>query len=107
MRAVHPDSAIEWQPLVDYPALADQPAAAWLKELACAAAGNPLTRTLSFGTEGGLFQAIGVPTVVCGPGSIEHAHKADEYVTLTQLSQCLGFMDVLSERIAAGLFQPA
>lgn len=107
MRAVHAGSAIEWQPLVDYPALADQPAAAWLKELACAATGNPETRTLSFGTEGGLYQAIGVPTVICGPGSIEHAHKADEYVTLTQLSQCLGFMDALSDRVNAGLFQTA
>ena len=50
----------------------------------------------------GLFQAIGVPTVVCGPGSIEQAHKADEYVTLAQLSQCMGFVDVLAQRIAAG-----
>lgn len=105
MRAVHADSAIEWQPLIDYPPLADQPAAAWLKHLACTAAGNPQTRTVSFGTEGGLFQAIGVPTVVCGPGSIEQAHKADEYVTLAQLSQCLGFMDTLARRIAAGSLQ--
>jgi acetylornithine deacetylase/succinyl-diaminopimelate desuccinylase-like protein len=40
--------------------------------------------------------------VVCGPGSIEHAHKADEYVTLVQLSQCLAFMDTLAGRIAQG-----
>lgn len=102
MRAVHADSAIEWQPLIDYPALADQPADAWLAHLACTAAGNPRTRTVSFGSEGGLFQAIGVPTVVCGPGSIKDAHKADEYVTLAQLSQCLAFMDTLAERIAQG-----
>jgi acetylornithine deacetylase len=102
MRAVHANAAIEWHPLVDYPALDDQPTAAWLKHLVCAAAGNAKTRTVSFGTEGGLFQAIGVPTVVCGPGSIEQAHKADEYVTLAQLSQCMGFMDELAERIAAG-----
>jgi acetylornithine deacetylase len=107
MRAVHAESAIQWRPLVDYPALADQPAAAWLKQLACAAAGNRETRTVSFGTEGGLFQAIGVPTVICGPGCIEQAHKADEYVTLTQLSQCLGFMDALAGRIAAGPLQAA
>jgi len=102
MRAVHAQSAIEWQQLIDYPALADQPADAWLAQLACDAAGNPRTRTVSFGSEGGLFQAIGVPTVVCGPGSIEHAHKADEYVTFAQLSQCLAFMDTLAERIANG-----
>jgi len=107
MRAVHAGAAIEWHPLVDYPALADQPASAWLTHLVCAAAGNAKTRTVSFGTEGGLFQAIGVPTVVCGPGSIEQAHKADEYVTLAQLSQCLDFMDALAERIAAGPLHPA
>ncbi|HEY6827733.1 MAG TPA: M20/M25/M40 family metallo-hydrolase, partial [Gemmatimonadaceae bacterium] len=63
------------------------------------------TRTVSFGSEGGLFQAIGVPTVVCGPGSIEQAHKADEYVTLAQLSKCLDFMDALAARVAAGSLQ--
>ena len=107
MRAVHADSAIEWQTLTEYPALADQAAAAWLKRLACAAAGNPKTRTVSFGSEGGLFQAIGVPTVICGPGSIEQAHKADEYVTLAQLAQCLNFMDTLATRVAAGSLNAA
>ena len=106
MRQVHTSSAIDWEPLIDYPALADDPAASWLKELACAAAQNPETRTVSFGTEGGLFQAIGVPSVVCGPGSIEQAHKADEYVTLAQLSQCLDFMDALATRNAAGQLLP-
>lgn len=107
MRTVHADSAIEWQLLLDYPALSEQPAAAWLKQLACEAAGNPETRTVSFGTEGGLFQAIGVPTVVCGPGNIEQAHKADEFVTLDQLSKCLDFLDVLAVRIAGGVLRPA
>lgn len=102
MRQVHAGSAITWQPLIDYPALADDPAAAWLKTLACEAANNPHTRTVSFGTEGGLFQAIGVPSVVCGPGSIEQAHKADEFVTLAQLSQCLDFIDALAARNAKG-----
>ena len=102
MRTVHAGSAIQWQSLVDYPALSDQPEAAWLKQLACDAARNPETRTVSFGTEGGLFQAIGVPTVVCGPGNIEQAHKADEFVTLDQLSKCLDFLDALALRIAGG-----
>lgn len=106
MRQVHAASAIHWEPLIDYPALADDPAAAWLKELACAAANNTATRTVSFGTEGGLFQAMGVPSVVCGPGSIEQAHKADEYVTYDQLSQCLNFLESLAARNAAGQLLP-
>lgn len=107
MRAVHAGSVIEWQPLTDYPALAQQPGAEWLEQLACAAVGNAETGTVSFGSEGGLFQAIGVPTVVCGPGSIEQAHKADEYVTLAQLSKCLDFMDALAQRIAAAPLRAA
>jgi acetylornithine deacetylase len=103
MRKTSDASGIEWQQLVDYPALADEPAAAWLKDLATAAAGNSEVRTLAFGTEGGLFQAIGIPTVVCGPGSIEQGHKADEFVTFEQLSRCLDFMDALTARIAEGL----
>lgn len=106
MRQVHAGSAIHWESLIDYPALSDDPAAAWLKELACAAANNSATRTVSFGTEGGLFQAMGVPAVVCGPGSIEQAHKADEYVTFDQLSQCLDFMESLAARNAAGQLVP-
>ncbi len=98
----HSTSAIEWQQLVDYPALADQPEASWLRDLACAAAGDESVRTLAFGTEGGLFQSIGIPTVVCGPGSIEQGHKADEYVELEQLAQCLAFLDRLAVKISAG-----
>ena len=44
---------------------------------------------VSFGTEAGLFQEIGISTVVCGPGSIEQAHKVDEFVTLDQIKKCL------------------
>lgn len=107
MQQVHAGSAIGWEQLIDYPALADDPKAAWLKQLACSAANNPETRTVSFGTEGGLFQAIGVPSVVCGPGSIEQAHKADEYVTLAQLSQCLDFMESIAARNGEGTLIPS
>jgi acetylornithine deacetylase len=103
MRATAKESDIEWQQLVDYPGLADEPAAAWLKELACKAAGDDSVRALAFGTEGGLFQAIGIPTVVCGPGSIEQGHKADEYVEIDQLTRCIDFMDALAKTVEQGL----
>ncbi|WP_138469586.1 acetylornithine deacetylase [Poseidonocella sp. HB161398] len=45
-----------------------------------------------FGTEAGLFQSLGMDAVICGPGSIEQAHKADEYVSLEQLGLCLGLL---------------
>lgn len=53
----------------------------------------------SFGTEAGLFQKMGVPAVLCGPGDIAQAHKADEYVTLSQLEQCLLMLNRLGERL--------
>ncbi|AMH43637.1 acetylornithine deacetylase [Burkholderia sp. PAMC 26561] len=96
MRETFAESDIDWEQLVDYPALSDRAAAGWLRDLACAAAGRDDVRTLAFGTEGGLFQSIGIPTVVCGPGSIEQGHKADEYVELEQLSKCLTFLGNLS-----------
>ncbi len=43
---------------------------------------------MSYGTEAGLFQAGGVPAVVCGPGNIEQAHKPDEFVEESQIVEC-------------------
>jgi acetylornithine deacetylase len=54
---------------------------------------------VSYGTEAGFFQEAGIPSVVCGPGSIEQAHKADEYVELAQLAQCERFVSGLVERL--------
>ncbi|WP_176082096.1 acetylornithine deacetylase [Paraburkholderia tropica] len=96
MQATHADTGIEWQELVDYPALAADSDANWLRDMACELTGDETLRTLSFGTEGGLFQRIGIPTVVCGPGSIEQGHKADEYVEIAQLERCLGFLEKLA-----------
>jgi len=95
MRTVHAASDIDWNELTAYPALADESSARWLREMVCELVGDPAVRTLSFGSEGGLFQEIGIPTLVCGPGSIEQGHKADEYVTMDQLSRCLDFMQAL------------
>jgi acetylornithine deacetylase len=102
MQVLQPESRIDWTELTSYPGLADQPAARWLAEMVCDLTGDRTLRTLSFGSEGGLFQAIGIPTVVCGPGSIEQGHKADEYVTLKQLSHCLHFVQTLGDRARDG-----
>ncbi|WP_375688128.1 acetylornithine deacetylase [Pseudooceanicola sp. LIPI14-2-Ac024] len=56
---------------------------------------------VAFGTEAGLFQEIGMDVVVCGPGSIEQAHKPDEYIEMTQLSACLDMLHGLADRITA------
>ncbi|MEV8466897.1 acetylornithine deacetylase [Fluviibacterium sp. DFM31] len=57
--------------------------------------------TVPFGTEAGLFQQIGMDAVICGPGSIDQAHKPDEFVTLDQLAQCLSMLDRLRHSFRA------
>ena len=57
------------------------------------------TRKVAYGTEAGLFQSLGVPTVICGPGHIEQAHKANEFVDIAQLEACEHFL----RRVAATL----
>lgn len=52
-----------------------------------------------FGTEAGIFQALGMSAVICGPGSIDQAHKPDEYLSLDQLSQCLAMLERLGGRL--------
>lgn len=58
------------------------------------------TTKVSYGTEAGFFQGAGIPTVVCGPGNIEQAHRADEFVSLAQLHECERFMQNLVKRMS-------
>ena len=60
--------------------------------LICNLTGDNSRSVVSFGTEAGLFQELGISTVVCGPGSIEQAHKIDEFVTFDQLKKCLALL---------------
>jgi acetylornithine deacetylase len=64
---------------------------------------NAQVGKVSYGTEAGLFQKMGVPSVICGPGDIAQAHRPNEFVTLEQLAQCERFM----ERIVESGFAPA
>ncbi len=65
--------------------------------LALKLAGQNDTRAVSYATEAGLFQAAGVPSVVCGPGDIAQAHTADEWVAVSELDACMGFLDRLAD----------
>ena len=58
---------------------------------------NPTAGKVSYGTEAGLFQKMGVPTVICGPGDIAEALRPNEFVALDQLAQCESFMDRILE----------
>ena len=67
--------------------------------LICNLTGDNSRDVVSFGTEAGLFQELGISTVVCGPGSIEQAHKIDEYVSFNELKLCLKMLIDLKEQI--------
>ena len=60
--------------------------------------GDNSREVVSFGTEAGLFQEIGISTAVCGPGSIEQAHKIDEFIELKELKKCLQFLEGVKEK---------
>ncbi|MFN0299073.1 MAG: acetylornithine deacetylase [Burkholderiales bacterium] len=58
------------------------------------------TGKVAYATEAGLFQVAGIPSIICGPGSIEQAHKPDEFITLEQIARCEAFMERLTEELA-------
>jgi len=60
--------------------------------------GDNSRNVVSFGTEAGLFQEIGISTAVCGPGSIEQAHKVDEFIELKEINKCLSFLNGLRKK---------
>ena len=67
-------------------------------ELVASLTGDNSREVVSFGTEAGLFQEIGISTVVCGPGSIEQAHKVDEYIELNELKKCIKFLNGIKSK---------
>ncbi len=67
-------------------------------ELISSLTGDNSRQVVSFGTEAGLFQEIGISTVVCGPGSIEQAHKIDEFIVLDELKKCLSLLDGIKNK---------
>jgi acetylornithine deacetylase len=68
--------------------------------LVLALTGSNRTWAVSYGTEGGIFQAAGIPTVICGPGSIGQAHKPDEFIETSEVRACVDFMRKLYRRLA-------
>ena len=66
--------------------------------------GANTTIKMAFGTEGGLFSRdLGIPTVICGPGSMDQGHKPDEFVTRQQLTLCDDMLAKLNQRLVTGL----
>ncbi|MFF7109572.1 acetylornithine deacetylase [Pseudomonas sichuanensis] len=96
MRTVNAGSDIRLKPLSAYPGLAT-PADSEAARLVALLSGSDDFGTVAFGTEGGLFDQAGIPTVVCGPGSMDQGHKPDEFVSVAQLRGCDAMLIRLAE----------
>lgn len=95
-----PEARFETRLHASYPGLVldkDSPAIALAREIS----GANAVETVAYGTEAGLFQRAGIPAVICGPGSIEQAHKADEFVGLSELAACEKFLRKVIQRASA------
>jgi acetylornithine deacetylase len=100
MRAVAADAGIETTHEGSVPAFLAKPESKAVG-LALALTGANATQAVSYGTEAGLFEQAGCPTVICGPGDIEQAHAADEFVSIGQLEACMNFLEKLADRMSA------
>ena len=95
MKKVAQETDVEWSTLADYPGMntpEDEPLIAAMSELLGT---SSRSGKVSYGTEGGHFQQSGISTIVCGPGSIEQAHKPNEYIDLDQMAQGEKFISAL------------
>ncbi len=96
MQARAPETGIELMQEERVPAMTDSDSAE-LQTLIAALTGDDKRHKVAYATEGGQFTNSGIPTIICGPGSIEQAHKADEYVALSEIERCDSFLQKLLE----------
>ncbi|PCM43395.1 acetylornithine deacetylase [Marinobacter sp. ANT_B65] len=100
MHAVDASTDIQFSELSSYPGLvtsAESDAASLVAEICESGEFS----TVAFGTEGGLYDAIGIPTVICGPGSMDQGHKPDEFITIEQLEACDAMLARLTKLLRA------
>ena len=102
LRAEFPEAAIVVERLWDYPGLGTPTDAAVVNFVKGLTGANG-TMKVAFGTEGGLFSTrLGIPTVICGPGSMAQGHKPDEYVAVEQIDRCRAMLGALLDRLETG-----
>jgi len=100
LRRIAPEADIETTARSRVPPLMPQancPAEALAKQLT----GRNSSEAVSYGTEAGLFQEAGIPSIVCGPGNISQAHKPNEFIELSQVDLCVAFMHRLMDHVCA------
>lgn len=100
MRLIAPEAAISWRETGDVPGFEIARDATLVREVARSNSVESSCGYVAFGSEAGLFQGAGIPAIICGPGSIEQAHKPDEFVAIEQLERCERMLrDVLTAEV--------
>ncbi len=100
MKAVEPQAGFEFFTKAEIPGL-DTAESDKVTALAQALSRNRAARKVAYAAEAGLFQQAGIPSIICGPGSIEQAHKPNEFVTLAELARCEAFLERLVGELTA------
>jgi acetylornithine deacetylase len=100
MKAIAPEAGFTFELKSGFPGL-EVAAQSELVALAKRFSGEKRHAKVAYGTEAGLFDQAGIPTVVIGPGSIDQAHKADEFIAVAELERCGRFLDQLVATAAA------
>jgi acetylornithine deacetylase len=98
MHAVNRSTGFDYEVTTRMPGLSldpDHPLTAIVKQLT----GSNSTGKVSYGTEGGYYQNVDIPTIICGPGHIAQAHQPDEWIAQDQLDACDAFIRRLADRL--------
>jgi len=98
MKTIATETGFSWEPISEFPGM-NTPIDSEIVEFVKSLTGSNAVGKVAFGTEGGLYQQAGIPTVICGPGSIAQAHKPDEFIETDQIALCEAFMVRLVDRV--------
>lgn len=101
MLARSPACRVTTEMVYDVPPLMPEPGCA-AEALAKSLSGANSTGTVPYGSEAGIFQLAGIPSVICGPGDIAQAHMPDESIETAQIDACMQFLDRLVAHASAG-----
>jgi len=100
MKAKEPETGFVWEKIFSYPGMGDCTDASgfeFIRNIIADVSGK-----VSYGSEGGVFEKQGnIPSIICGPGSIEQAHKPNEFIEISQIEECLDFLDALTNQAIA------
>jgi acetylornithine deacetylase len=100
MRARNAGCTVVTEMVYDVPPLVPQPGCA-AEALAKTLSGANATGTVPYGSEAGVFQLAGIPSVICGPGDIAQAHTPDEWIEVAQIEACTEFLERLLAHVSA------